>query len=147
MGILTAPSPKRLQLYHHDNGDLEFIHRHIIGSSATELDNNKMPLRSWWDPYATLYPFDGYMKIPADAIQLAFGRHYHLEIHDILPDDIRPPADNSMDTPFISSISESRAMEITRTAKPKSIYEHITLILGAGFIIQLLIWGLSTVVQ
>ena len=36
----------RMQLYHHDNGDLEFIRREIIGQSATEFDYNREPKRS-----------------------------------------------------------------------------------------------------
>ena len=143
MDLFRSKIPKRMQLYHHDNGDLEFIRREIIGESTTEFDNTRMPIRSWWDPFATLYPFDGYKGIPADTIQLAYGRHFHLEIHDILPDDLRPPADDSMDSPFISAIAEARCVELTKSAKPRTIYEKLTLILGAGFIIELLIWGLS----
>jgi len=144
MGILKTEA-KRMQLYHHDNGDLEFIRRTIVGESATEFDNTGVPKNSWWDPFATLYPFDGYKGIPADAIQLAYGRHFHLEIHDILPSALRPPDDDSMNTPFISAIAEARCIELTKSAKPRTIYEKLTLILGIGFIIELLIWGLSYV--
>jgi len=143
MNLFGRNVNKRMHLYHHDNGDLEFIRRELVGESATEFDNTHVPKRSWWDPFATLYPFDGYGGIPADAVQLAYGRHFHLEIHDILPDDKRPPEDNSMDTPWITAIAEARCVEITKSAKPRTIYETLTLILGAGFIIELLIWGLS----
>lgn len=145
MKLFGKKTAQRMQLYHYDNGDLEFIRREIVGESATEFDNHRVPIRSWWDPFATLYPFDGYKGIPADAIQLAYGRHFHLEIHDILPDNARPPEDNSMDTPFITAIAEARCVEITKSAKPRTIYETLTLILGAGFIIELLIWGISYV--
>lgn len=145
MKLFGAPKEKRMQLYHYDNGDLEFIRREIVGESATEFDNTKTPIRSWWDPFATLYPFNGYKGIPADAVQLAYGRHFHLEIHDILSAEQRPPDGDSMDTPWITAIAEARCVEITKAARPKTLYEKLTTILGAGFIIEILIWGLSIV--
>jgi len=134
---------KRMQLFHHDNGDLEFIKRKIIGESASEIDNTGAVKNSWWDPYATLYPFDGYKNTPADAIQMAYGRHFHLEIHNILPDEQRPPNSDAMNHPWITGIAEARAVEITKAARPKTIYEKLTLILGVALIIELLVWGIS----
>lgn len=134
---------RRMQFFHHDNGDLEFIRREIVGESTTEFDNTAFPLRSWWDPYSTLYPFDGFKSIPSDAIQLAYARHFHLEIHDILSEEQRPPDGDSMNSPFITAIAEARAVEITKSAKPRTVYEKLTWILGAALLIELLIWGLS----
>ena len=145
MGLLPTKEAKRMQFYHHDNSDLEFIRRKIVSESATEFDNTGTPKNSWWDPYATLYPFDGFKNIPADVIQIAYGRHFHLEIHDILSDEQRPPDTDAMNTPWITAIAEARCVEITKSAKPRTIYEKLTLILGTGFIIELLIWGLSYV--
>ena len=145
MGLLKAAPPKRLQLFHHDNGDLEFRRMEIVGQSATEFDHTKQPVAAWIDYYQTLYPFNGYKNVPADAVQLAYGRHFHLEIHDILPEDLRPPDDDALDSPFMSAIAENRAAEILKTAKPRTIYESMTILLGAAFIIELLIWGLSYV--
>lgn len=147
MGLFGEKPAQRMQLFHYDNGDLEFIRREIIGESTTEFDSSHIPKNSWWDPFAPLYPFDGYKGIPADAIQLAYGRHFHLEIHDILPEKQRPPDGDSMDTPWIAAIAEARCVEITKSAKPRTIYHTLTLILGAGFIIELLIWGLSYVTR
>lgn len=143
MDLFGKTKTKRMQLYHYDNGDLEFIKRDIIGESATELDNTGEPVNSWWDPYATLYPFDGYKKIPSDAVQLAYGRHFHLEIHDILSNEQRPPNEDSMDTPWITAIAEARCVEITKAAKPKTIYEILTKILGLALIIEMIIWGIG----
>ena len=94
MGIFSPVKKKELrtQLYHYDNGDVEFIRRPLIGGSPTELDDSGNPTRSWIDYFETLYAFDGYGNIPADTVQLAYGRHFHLEIHDILSEEIRPPA-------------------------------------------------------
>ena len=140
---LFKTESKRMQLYHHDNGDLEFVRRTIVGESATEFDDTGEPKNSWWDPFATLYPFDGYKGLPADAVQLAYGRHYHLEIHNILSEELSPPDNDSMLNPFITAIAEARCVELTKTAKPRTIYATLTLILGAGFIIELVIWGIS----
>lgn len=142
-GIIKVKA-QRMQLYHHENGDLEFIKRPVVGESVTEFDNTGDPKRSWIDYYETLYPFNGYEGVPADAVQLAYGRHFHLEIHNILNAEKRPPDTDSMvNNKFISAVAESRAMEIAKTAKPKVIYETLTLILGSGFIIELLIWGVA----
>lgn len=141
MGLFSPTKIKRIQLFHHDNTECEFKKRDIVGESATEFDSTGEPVDSWWDPYAVLYPFDGYRGIPAGVVQMAYGRHFHLEIHDILKEEQRPPAENSMDTPWIAAIAEARCVEITKAAKPHSIYATLTLILGAGFIIELLIWG------
>ena len=144
MKLLGQAKPKRMQLFHYDNGDLDFIERLIIGESATEMDNQNEPVNSWWDPYATLYPFDGYKKIPAAAIQLAYSRHYHLEIHDILTEEQRPPdGDDSMDSPFITAIAEARAAELTRSAKPRTVWEKLTWMLGVALLIEMLIWGIG----
>ena len=145
MGLFGKTKIKRIQLFHHDNTDLEFITRDIVGESATEFDNTKEPVDSWWDPYATLYPCDGYKNIPAGAVQIAYGRHFHLEIHDILSEEQRPPNENSMDTPWITAIAEARCVEITKAAKSKTIYETITKILGGALIIEMLIWGIGYV--
>lgn len=143
MSLLGTKIAKRMQLYHHDNGDLEFIRRNIIGQSASEIDNTGDPKRSWIDYYQTLYPFNGYKRIPADAVQLAYGRHFHLEIHDILSEEQRPPEGDAMDIPFITSIAEARAAEITRAAKPHTMWEKLTWILGLALLIELLIWGIG----
>jgi len=135
---------KRMQLFHHDNGDLEFIRRDIVGESVTEFDNTGDPKRSWMDYFETLYPFNGYGGVPADAVQLAYGRHFHLEIHNILSDEKRPPDTDSMtNNQFITSIAESRAMEIAKSAKPRTIYEKITIVLSIGLIIEILAWGVA----
>lgn len=143
MSIFGPPKARRMQLYHHDNGDLEFIRRDIVGISATEFDETKTPKRSWIDYYKCLYPFDGYKNIPADVIQLAYSRHFHLEIHDILSDDERPPDDDAMDTPFISGIAEARCIELSKAAKPRSIYEKMTVILGIALVLEVLLWGIG----
>ena len=143
MGLFGTKQVERMQFFHHDNGDIEFIKRKVVGESATEFDNTGEPKNSWWDPYATLYPFDGYKGIPAGAIQMAYGRHFHLEIHDILSDEQRPPDGDAMNNPWITSIAEARCVEITRSAKPRTIYEKLTLILGSALIIELLIWGIG----
>ena len=143
MGIFSSDVAYRLQLYHHDNTDLEFVKRRIIGQSATELDNTGDPKRSWVDYYQTLYPFDGYKGIAADAVQLAYGRHFHLEMHDILPEELRPPEDISMDSPYISAIANARVVEITKAAKPRTIYETLTWILGSALLVEFIIWGIA----
>jgi len=143
MGLFGAGVAKRMQLYHHDNGDLEFVKRSIVGESATELDDTKAPKRSWIDYYQTLYPFDGYRGIPADIIQIAYSRHFHLEIHNILPNNQRPPDDDSMNNPFITAIAEARAIELSRAAKPKTVYEKMTWMLGVALVLEILIWGIG----
>lgn len=135
---------KRTQLYHHDNSDLEFIKRDIVGVSTTEIVDT-FPIRSWIDYYETLYPFDGYKTIPADYIQLAYGRHFHLELHDILDEEIRPPEKLVMDCPFLAAIAEHRAIEITQNSRPRSVWEKMTWVLGLALILQLLIWGIAYV--
>lgn len=132
-----------MQLFHHDNGELEFIKRPLIGGSPTELDENGLPKGSWIDYYQTLYPFDGYKNIPADAVQLAYGRHFHMEIHNILDEKARPPDKSELDSPFISAIAESRAVEITRTAKPHSMNDRLILFLGIALVLEILIWGIA----
>jgi len=143
MGLFGKAKIKRTQLFHYDNGDREFIKRDIVGESATQFDHTGEPVGSWWDPYATLYPFDGYKGIPAGAVQMAYGRHFHLEMHDILSDEQRPPDENAMDTPWITAIAEARCVEITKAAKPRTIYEKLTLILGLALILEVLIWGIG----
>jgi len=130
-----------MQLFHHDNGDLEFVRRDIIGQSATELDETGDPKRSWLDVFQTLYPFNGYKSLPADAVQLAYSRHFHLEIHDILSEEARPPEAVSIQHPYVSAIADSRVLEITKAAKPKTIYDKMFWVLSTALFVELLIWG------
>ena len=143
MDLFRTTVTKRMQLYHHDNSDLEFIKRDIIGQSSTELDDTKTSKRSWIDYYQTLYQLDGYKNIPADMVQLAYSRHFHLEIHDILPEEQRPPDSDAMNTPFITAIAEARSIELSKAAKPKTIYEKMTWMLGLALLIEMLIWGIG----
>jgi len=143
MGLLSKTVEKRLQLYHYDNGDLEFIKRPLMSEAAVEYDNTGEPVRAWRDLFQTLYPFDGYKGIGADAVQVAYGRHFLLELHDILDNDMRPPNNDAMDNSYITAIAEARAVEITKSAKPRTIYEKLTWILGSALFVELLIWGFS----
>ena len=146
LGIGTRPQ-YRMQLFHYDNGDLEFIRRPLIGGSPTELDKAGNPQQSWIDYYQTLYPFDGYKSIPGDALHMAYGRHFFMEMHDILKDEDKPPETSELDHPFISAIAEARAVEITRTAKPNSSYDKLMLILGTGLILEFIIWGIAYAIR
>lgn len=147
MSIFGTPVANRMQLFHYDNGDREFIRRRILGQAATEFDNSGDPKRSWVDYYQTLYRFNGIPGISADAVQLAYERHFHLELHDILPDGLRPPHDDSMCSPYIAAIANARVIEITKSAKPRTIYQTLTYILGAALFVELIIWGLAIYVS
>ena len=148
MGLFTqVRKEERTQLYHYDNGDLEFVKRPLVGGSPTQLDKAGNPRRSWIDYYQCLYPFDGFQGISADAVQLAYGRHYHMEVHDILSDDIRPPESDKLNDPYITAIAEARAVEITKTANPHSSYDRLILFLGIGLVLEFVIWGIAYAVR
>jgi hypothetical protein len=136
-----------MQLYHHDNGDLEFRRRDIVGQSVTEFNDRNEPIRAWLDLFKCLYPFGGYRGISGDAVQLAYGRHFHLEIHNILAENERPPDDNSLENPFTSAIAELRGYLLTKTKKPKSIWDKLTIILGSAVGIEMVLWGIMIYVS
>jgi len=142
MELLTKQANRR-QMFYCDDSDIEFRVRPIIGASVIQKDNTGEPVAAWSDFFQTLYPFDGYMGIPGGAIQLAYGRHFHLEIHDILSEEIRPPDDDAMDSPYIAHVAESRAIQLAKAAKPRTVYEKLTMILGGGLILEFLLWGLQ----
>lgn len=132
-----------MQLYHHDNGDLEFRRLKIIGQAACDIDDKGDPKASWIDFLQTLYPFDGYKNIPADAVQPAYGRHYHLELHNILPEDLRPSDNGTLDCDYISAVADTRASEINKAPKPRTIWEKVTLGLMGAVFLELIIWGIQ----
>lgn len=138
---------QRLQLYHHDNGDLEFIKRRIVGESVAQYDETDNPTAAWIDFYETLYPFNGYGGVGADAVQLAYGRHFHLEVHDILDDEKRPPDSDVVDNDYISGIADARGMELVKNIKPKTVYEKMTILLGSALILEILIWGVALAIK
>lgn len=125
----------------YDNGDIEFKHRELIGIANCDVQpvTNK-PISSWIDYYQTLYPFEGYGGLPADMIQITYDRHFFLELHDLVPDDLKPPNDDAMNTPFISAIADARALEITKTSKPKQSYEKITWALIGCLFCEIMMW-------
>lgn len=142
-GLLGTNKPKRLEVYHEDNGDINFVYHDIIGRSTSEYDETGLSKRSWSDFYKNLYHFNGYENIRADAVKPTFGRAFHLEIHDVLNDDERPPEGNKLNSPFMTAVAEDRFNDIARSKKPRTMYEKLTLMLGAALFIELLIWGIS----
>jgi hypothetical protein len=131
-----------MQFFHHENGDLEFRRLQLVGKGVTEFDSQNMPLRSWVDYYETLYPFNGYKSIPADAVQLACPRYYHMELHNILTDTKRPPKDGSFINKFISNWADSRGLDLAKAKKPKSAWDKVIIFLGLGLIIECVLWGI-----
>ena len=151
MGLLGAKVAKRMQFYFHDNGDVEFRRLKIVGQSATEFNDRNEPVRAWYDLFQLLYPFNGYKNIPDDGVQLAYGRNYHLEIHPILKDELRPP-ESSDKTPgifntFITGVAELQAFLLAKAKKPKSIWDKLTIILGVALTFEFIIWGILAYVS
>lgn len=144
MGLLGIKRARRMQLYHHDNGDLEFRRLNIVGQAVTEFDETNMPKNAWIDFLKSLYPFSGYKGIPADAVQLAYGRHFYLELNgqNILTPEEKPPNEDSINSPYITAIAEDRAVQLAQAKKPHSTWEKLTIILGIGFIIEMILWGI-----
>jgi hypothetical protein len=136
-----------MQLYHHDNGDLEFRRRDIVWQSVTEFNDRNEPIRAWLDLFQVLYPFNGYKGIPGDAVQIAYGRHFFLEPHDILADELKPKDDGDLSSPFISKIANLRGFLLAKAKKPKSIWDKLTVILGASVILEMILWGIMIYVS
>jgi hypothetical protein len=136
-----------MQFYHHDNGDLEFRRRDIVGQSVTEFNDRNEPVKAWIDFFQTLYPFNGYKGIPGDAVQLAYGRHYHLELHPILDKESAPPDDGKLDSTFVSNVAKLRGFLLAKAKKPKSIWDKLTVILGACVILEMVLWGVMIYVS
>lgn len=137
---------KRLCLHHYDNGDLEFIYRHIIGAGVSDVDHEGTPQLSWSDFYETLYPFEGYKDIPADAVQLTYDRHHFMQIHNILPPELTPPdvlGEEAGESDYFSRIAEERCAEIQGKLNPKTRWAMMTKILGAVLIMEMIIWGIA----
>lgn len=148
MNIFGKTKPQyRMQFFFYDNNDVEFIRRPLVGGAPTALDAENRPVESWVDYFQELYPFDGYRNIPADAVQLAYGRHFFLEIHDILEDDNKPTDKTEIDDPYISAIAEARAVEINRTSKTQTNYDKLMIILGVALILEFIIWGIAYAVR
>jgi len=147
LGLFGNKKALRMQLYHHDNGDLEFRKREIVGQSVTEFNDRSEPVRAWIDLFQTLYPFNGYKGISGDAVQLAYGRHYHLELHNIMTKEDRPPDDGSLKSPFITKIAQLRGFLLSKAKKPKSIWDRLTMILGASLLLEMVLWGLMIYVR
>jgi hypothetical protein len=147
MGLFGNKPAKRMQLYHHDNGDLECRRLKIVGQSATEFNDRNEPVRAWYDLFQSLYPFNGYKSIPADGIQLAYSRNYHLEIHPILKGEFKPPEDGTLINPFLTLIAELRAFLLAKAKKPKSLWDKLTIILGLAVVMEMIIWGIMAYVS
>lgn len=142
MGLFAPKTAKRMQLFHHDNGDLEFRRLKVVGQSATEFNDRNEPVRAWYDLFQLLYPFNGYKSIPGDGVQLAYNRNYHLELHPILPEKEKPPEDGTLKSDFITTIAELRAFLISKAKKPKSLWDKLTIILGVSVVLEMVIWGI-----
>jgi hypothetical protein len=136
-----------MQLFHHDNGDIEFIRRPIVGQSATEFNEHAEPERAWLDLYQTIYPFNGYKSIPADGIQLAYSRHYYMNVHPLLSKSMRPPEDGNIRNPYLTKISDTQGQLVAKAKKPRSIWDKLTVILGSAVILEMVLWGIMIYVS
>ncbi len=145
--IGTTIVPQRLQMHFHDNGNVEFRKREIVGQSSTEFDNTREPILAWLDKNQTLYQCEGYGNIPADACQLTCSRYFFLELHNILSEEEKPPEDGALDSPFLAAIAESRAIQVSKTKKPRTVYEKLTLWLGASLVLEIIVWGIRYAVS
>ena len=137
----------RMQLYHHDNGKREFIRREVVTQSVIERDDTGQAINSWDDFFQNSYYFGGYGSVVSDAVQPAFSRHFHWEIHNVLPEGIRPPDGDLRGSTYISAVADNRGSELMRGRRPRTIYEKMTLILGTALICEMLLWGIAIYVN
>lgn len=142
MGLFSSAKARRMQLFHHDNGDLEFRRRDLVGQSAVEFNDQKEPVDAWEDKFQTIYPFNGFKNIPADGVQLACSRYPYFQIHPVLKGDAAPPKDGNIANPYYTKIADSHGMTLIKAKKPRAIWEKLTIIFGGFLFLEGILWGI-----
>ena len=134
-----TPKEKRTQLFFRDDGKATFRKLEVEEASLVEKNPAGEIIKGWKHFYKLQFPFKGYGNIGADKVTLSFDRHYVLDPFDLLNKDERPPQDGKLDNAYISQIASGRCYKIESQKKGTSVVDKMTLFLGSGIILEIII--------
>lgn len=143
MGVLGNSKEQRTQLFFRDDGKFTFRKLEVEDTFLVEKTDNAI-VRGWKHYYSLQFPFTGYGKIPADMVTLGYSRDIILDPFGLVSDIEKPEAGgvSKLDKRGISDVAETQRYKVQN--KPTGMYlvDKVTLILGAGFLLQLIFAGI-----
>ena len=135
----------RTQLYFPDYGGFQFRKLALEDSCLVEKKNGEIA-KAWKHFYSSQIPFNGYKNIHADMVTLSFDRDFILDLFNMIP-----IIDNSSGKPkkseadikkWTAQVAESQRYKVMNHPGGMMLLDKITMWLGVGLILLILIFGI-----
>lgn len=147
-GLTGTVKEQKTQLFFHDDGSFEFKRREFIDSCLVEKRDN-VAIKAWKHFYSLDMPFPGYRNLPAGTVSLAFNRDFILDPFEKVPVSEAPNTgkpvknDDRKIREWTSQVAESQRYKVMNKPGNLLLWDKITMFLGAGFILELVAFGIS----
>jgi hypothetical protein len=150
-GLLDFKSTveKRTQCYFHDDGTFEFRKLPFEDSCMVEKAEGIIK-KAWKHTYSGETRFDGFKSIHADMVTLGFGRDIFLDPFNKIkvsgsPNGGKPNTDELSIRSWTSQVAETQRYKVMNHPGSMLLVEKITMFLGCGFILELIIFGITKI--
>jgi hypothetical protein len=142
---LGAPQEQKTQFYIRDDSSCMIRKLPFEDSCLVEKKDGKID-KAWKHFYASEFQFKGYRDIKGDMVTLAFGRDFILDPFNRVPETANStggkPKRNDKDIrEWTSEVAESQRYKVMNKPGNTLLIEKITMWLGIGLIILLLLFG------
>ena len=132
-----------VQFLFRDNRTINIRDLTIKHTCLVEEKDNKV-VRGWRHYYRNQYTFRGHEGLPAGKATLSFERDIVLNLHKVLKKEDLP--EKGGDIKQHRDIAKSRFRQIAAGVRTNPAQEKLNVIMGIGFVILTLAYGLSFVV-
>jgi hypothetical protein len=151
MGLFDSGESKeqRTQLFFFDDGSFKFRKLPFEDACLVEKKNETV-VKAWAHFYDAEIPFNGYGSMRADAVTLGFNRDFILDPFNKVPlaengtdRKGKPKANESSIRSWTAQVAESERYKVMNHPGSTLLINKITMWLGIGLIIELLLFGLK----
>jgi hypothetical protein len=143
MSIFGTPKESRTQLLFRDDGKFIFRKLEVEDTFLQEKNKDNVIVKGWKHFYKLQFPFPGGQGVKADMVTLSFSRDVVLDPYNLIdyrdiPDNKGNPAKVGI-AQWLVDVGQARRLKMIVKRGKGSIYDKITLFLGAGFMLEILI--------
>jgi len=138
----------RTQLYFPDYGGFQFRKLPLEDSCLVEKQKGVV-IKAWKHFYSSQIVFNGYKKIHADMVTMGFDRDFILDPFNKIPvmgNTSGKPGKTEVEIKkWTSQIAEGKRYQVMSNPSGMMLIEKITMWLGIGLVLLILIFGIRQV--
>ena len=146
---INNPKDKGLQLLFRDDESFEFRKLSLEDSCLVEKGTDQLPMRGWKHFFSTQLSFRGFKNITAGPVTISCMRDFIMDPFNQIPETASPSeggkpkssSDNDI-RKWTARIAEQKRYQVTSKRPNQAIIDKMIWFLGAGLIIELIIWGI-----